>query len=85
MTERQWDGEFERDVVPLLEPLFQHARRLTFSNADAEDLLQETALKAYDSRHSFLPGTNLQAWLYRIMTNTYITGYRDLLTNSPCA
>lgn len=68
--------EFERDMVPLLEPLFRHALRMTFNHADAEDLLQETALKAYAGRHSFLPGSNLQAWLYRIMTNTYINGYR---------
>ena len=68
--------EFDRDVVPLLEPLYRHALRLTRSHADAEDLLQETALKAYTGRQSFLPGTNLKAWLFRIMTNAFISGYR---------
>lgn len=69
------DIEFERDVIPLLEPLRRRAIHLT-SVVDAEDLLQETLLKAYAGRHSFQPGTNLRAWLYRIMTNTYISNYR---------
>jgi RNA polymerase sigma-70 factor (ECF subfamily) len=49
---------------------------MTSAPVDAEDLLQETLLKAYAGRHSFQPGTNLTAWLFRIMTNTYISSYR---------
>jgi RNA polymerase sigma-70 factor, ECF subfamily len=67
---------FERDVIPLLEPLRRRAIQLTSALADAEDLLQETLLKAYAGRHSFQPGTNLTAWLFRIMSNTYISNYR---------
>ena len=69
-------AHFERDVIPLLEPLRRRAIRMTYAPADAEDLLQETVLKAYAGRHSFQPGTNLKAWLLRIMTNTYISSYR---------
>lgn len=67
---------FERDVIPLLEPLYRHALRMTSDHADAEDLLQEAMLKAFAGVHSFQPGTNLKAWLYRIVTNTYINNYR---------
>lgn len=67
---------FERDVIPLLEPLRRRAIQLTSALADAEDLLQETLLKAYAGRHSFQPETNLKAWLFRIMKNTYISSYR---------
>jgi RNA polymerase sigma-70 factor (ECF subfamily) len=49
---------------------------MTCNRSDAEDLLQETALKAYTGMSAFEPGTNLKAWLYRIMTNTYISSYR---------
>ena len=69
-------AHFERDVIPLLEPLRRRAIRLTSAAVDAEDLLQETLLKAYAGRHSFQPGTNLTAWLFRIMTNTHISSYR---------
>lgn len=69
-------AEFERDVIPLLAPLYRHALRMTSDRADAEDLLQETALKAYAGMRSFQPGTNLKAWLFRIMTNIYISSYR---------
>jgi RNA polymerase sigma-70 factor, ECF subfamily len=69
-------AHFERDVIPLLEPLRRRAIRITSASADAEDLLQETLLKAYAARHSFQPGTDLKAWLFRIMTNTYISSYR---------
>src|SRR5438128_10713532 len=67
---------FERDVVPLLPSLFGAALRLTQNPADAEDLVQETYLKAYRAFASFQEGTNLKAWLYRILTNTYINTYR---------
>jgi RNA polymerase sigma-70 factor, ECF subfamily len=68
---------FERDVKPVIEPLRRRAIRLTSTTADAEDLLQETLLKAYAGRHSFQQGTNLSAWMFRIMTNTYISSYRN--------
>ena len=68
---------FERDVIPLIEPLRRRAIRFTSTSADAEDLLQETLLKAYAGRHSFQQGTNLSGWLFRIMTNTYISSYRN--------
>lgn len=67
---------FERDVIPLLEPLRKRAIQMSSALADAEDLLQETLLKAYAGRDSFQPETNLKAWLFRIMTNTYINSYR---------
>jgi RNA polymerase sigma-70 factor, ECF subfamily len=67
---------FERDMIPLLEPLRRRAIQLTSALADAEDLLQETLLKAYAGRDTFQPDTNLKAWLFRIMTNTHISSYR---------
>jgi RNA polymerase sigma-70 factor (ECF subfamily) len=67
---------FERDAMPLLDQLYSAALRMTRNPADAEDLVQETYLKAYGAFESFRAGTNLKAWLYRILTNTYINGYR---------
>jgi RNA polymerase sigma-70 factor (ECF subfamily) len=74
------DGEltarFERDAIPLLDQLYGGALRMTRNPADAEDLVQETMVKAYAGFRSFREGTNLKAWLYRILTNTYINSYR---------
>jgi len=56
--------------------LYAAAMRMTRNPADAEDLVQETFLKAYRAYDSFTAGTNLKAWLYRILTNTYINKYR---------
>jgi len=67
---------FERDALPFLDQLYAAAMRMTRNPADAEDLLQETFLKAYAAFHQFEEGTNLKAWLYRILTNTYINSYR---------
>lgn len=67
---------FVRDVTPLLGPLYRQALRMTRNHADAEDLLQDTMLKAYTNFHTFRQGTNLSSWLYRILTNHYINGYR---------
>lgn len=67
---------FERDALEHLDQLYSAALRMTRNPADAEDLLQETYLKAYAAFHQFKPGTNLKAWLYRILTNTYINSYR---------
>ena len=69
-------AQFEGAVIPLLEPLYRQALRMTSNRADAEDLLQETVLNAYAGLRAFEPGTNLNAWLRRIMTNTYISSYR---------
>jgi RNA polymerase sigma-70 factor (ECF subfamily) len=67
---------FMRDVTPLLGPLYRQAFRMTRHHADAEDLLQDTMVKAYANFHTFRRGTNLRSWLFRILTNTYINGYR---------
>lgn len=69
-------ARFERDALPYLDQLYGAAMRMTRKPADAEDLVQETFVKAFASFRSFTPGTNLKAWLYRILTNTYINGYR---------
>jgi RNA polymerase sigma-70 factor (ECF subfamily) len=73
-AERQ--ARFEREALPFLDQLYAAAMRMTRNPADAEDLVQETFLKAYAAFHQFEPGTNLKAWLYRILTNTYINSYR---------
>nr|WP_200174296.1 sigma-70 family RNA polymerase sigma factor [Tomitella cavernea] len=75
-TEAQLAERFERDAMPLLDQLYGAALRMTRNPADAEDLVQETYLKAFSAFRSFRKGTNLKAWLYRILTNTYINGYR---------
>ena len=67
---------FERDVLPLLPSLYGAAIRMTRNAADAEDLVQETYLRAYRGFAGFREGTNLKAWLYRILTNSYINTYR---------
>ena len=67
---------FVRDALPYLDQLYSAALRYTRNPADAEDLVQETYAKAYDKFHQFRPGTNLKAWLYRILTNSYINRYR---------
>jgi RNA polymerase sigma-70 factor (ECF subfamily) len=69
-------ARFERDAMPFIDQLYSAAMRMTRNPADAEDLVQETFAKAYSSFHQFRPGTNLKAWLYRILTNTFINTYR---------
>jgi RNA polymerase sigma-70 factor, ECF subfamily len=76
MTDEQRQDWFERDVVPVTSQLFASAMRLTRNTADAEDLVQETVAKAYTSYHQFREGTNLKAWLHRILTNNFINDYR---------
>jgi N-ethylmaleimide reductase len=67
---------FQRDAVPLMDQLFSGALRMTRNRANAEDLVQETMLRAYISFSSFRSGTNLKAWLYRILNHTWINAYR---------
>ena len=67
---------FEHDVLPYLDQLYSAGMRMTRNPSDAEDLVQETFAKAYASFHQFQPGTNLKAWLFRILTNTFINTYR---------
>ncbi len=67
---------FERDALPMLDQLYGAALRMTRNPSDAEDLVQETFIKAFSAFASFKEGTNLKAWLYRILTNTYINSYR---------
>lgn len=73
-TERS--ARFERDALEFLDQMYSAALRMTRNPADAEDLVQETYAKAYASFHQFREGTNLKAWLYRILTNTFINSYR---------
>jgi RNA polymerase sigma-70 factor (ECF subfamily) len=69
-------ARFERDALPYLDQLYAAAMRMTRNPADAEDLVQETYVKAFAAFHQFAEGTNLKAWLYRILTNTFINNYR---------
>ena len=70
------NARFERDALQYLDQLYSAALRMTRNPADAEDLVQETYAKAYGSFHQFQDGTNLKAWMYRILTNTFINTYR---------
>lgn len=67
---------FQGEAIPLLDSLYAAAMRMTRNPSDAEDLVQETMMRAYRSFNRFEPGTNLKAWLFRIMTNAYINTYR---------
>ncbi|MBP2454705.1 sigma-70 family RNA polymerase sigma factor [Mycolicibacterium lutetiense] len=69
-------ARFERDALPLVDQLYAAARRYTRNATDAEDLVQETMVKAYSSFHTYQDGTNIRAWLFRILTNTWINAYR---------
>ncbi len=69
-------ANFESDAMPFASQLYAAALRMTRNAADAEDLVQETFLKAYRAYGTFTEGTNLKAWLYRILTNNYINRYR---------
>ncbi len=69
---------FEEDALPFLDQLYSAALRMTRNPQDAEDLVQDTYAKAYSAFHQFKPGTNLKAWMYRILTNSYINTYRKV-------
>jgi RNA polymerase sigma-70 factor (ECF subfamily) len=75
-TSDQRAVRFEHDALPYLDQLYAAALRMTRNPADAEDLVQETFAKAFAAFHQFKEGTNLKAWLYRILTNTFINSYR---------
>lgn len=75
-TESQRRARFERDAMQYLDQLYSGALRMTRNPEDAEDLVQEAYARAYSSFHQYKPGTNLRAWLFRILTNTYINIYR---------
>ena len=75
-TDAQRSERFERDALQYLDQLYSAAMRMTRNPTDAEDLVQETYAKAFSAFHQFKPGTNLKAWLYRILTNTFINIYR---------
>jgi RNA polymerase sigma-70 factor, ECF subfamily len=76
LSEDERSERFVADALPYLDQLYSTALRYTRNPADAEDLVQEAFAKAYASFHQYEPGTNLRAWLYRILTNTYINLYR---------
>ena len=75
-TDQDILDRFDRDVLPLLPGLYGAALRMTRNPADAEDLVQDTTLRAYRGFATFQEGTNLKAWLYRILTNSFINTYR---------
>jgi RNA polymerase sigma-70 factor (ECF subfamily) len=68
--------EFETEALRHLDALYRTALRMTRSEADAEDLVQETYIRAFRFRDQFTLGTNMKAWLFRILTNTFINTYR---------
>ena len=69
-------ARYVRDVLPMQDQLLRVARRYTGNRVDAEDLVQETMTKAYAGFHRFADGTNVRAWLFRIMTNTWVSSFR---------
>ncbi|MFD5599739.1 sigma-70 family RNA polymerase sigma factor [Leucobacter sp. NPDC058333] len=70
------EQRFTSEALPMLDQLYGAAMKMTRNPQDAQDLVQETFLKAFSAFGSFQEGTNLKAWLYRIMTNSYINTYR---------
>lgn len=74
--ERRDQEQFEQAAMPFLDALYNTALRMTRNAQDAEDLVQETYLKAFRHYEKFQPGTNLKAWLLKIMKNTFINDYR---------
>ncbi len=75
-TPEQRRARFERDAMQYVDQLYSAAMRMARNPSDAEDLVQEAYTKAFSAFHQYNPGTNLKAWLYRILTNTYINLYR---------
>ena len=75
-TPEQRAERFEREAMVYVDQLYAAALRMARNAADAEDLVQEAYTKAFSSFHQYRPGTNLRAWMYRILTNSYINSYR---------
>ena len=75
-TQEERVARFEANAMQYVDQLYSAGLRMTRNPADAEDLVQETFTKAFAAFHQYKPGTNLKAWLYRILTNTYINSYR---------
>jgi RNA polymerase sigma-70 factor, ECF subfamily len=76
LSDEQRRERFTTEALPLVDRLYSAALRYTRDPTDAEDLVQETMVKAYRSFHQYRPGTNLKAWLYRVLHTTYISMYR---------
>lgn len=74
---------FEQEALSYLDALYRTALRMTRSEADAEDVVQETYIRAFRFRDQFTPGTNMKAWLFRILTNTFINSYRRKAAQPP--
>lgn len=75
-NEKDKQDEFSKEILPHLDAVYTFALRLTADPNDAEDLVQDTIVKAYRFFSSFEKGTNAKAWLYRILKNSYINSYR---------
>lgn len=75
-TDAERKARFEREALMYVDQLYAAALRMARNPQDAEDLVQEAYMKAFSAFHQYKPGTNLKAWLYRILTNTYINVYR---------
>ena len=76
MSKEEKDARFEAELMPVISPLYNFAFRLTLDEDDANDLVQETYLKAYRFFDYFEPGTNAKAWLFRILKNSFINDFR---------
>ncbi|MDO5034472.1 MAG: sigma-70 family RNA polymerase sigma factor [Actinomycetaceae bacterium] len=76
IDEDELRARFEAEALPLLDQLYGAAMRMTRNEADAQDLVQDTYVRAFSSFHTFKPGTNLKAWMYRILKNSFINTYR---------
>ena len=76
LSKEEKDTRFEAELMPVIDPLYNFAYRLTLDEDEANDLVQETYLKAYRFFEYFEPGTNAKAWLFRILKNTFINDFR---------
>lgn len=76
MTEEEKQEVFEEEALPHLNALYNYARSISHSDQDAEDLVQETFMRAYRYFHQYTPGTNCKAWLFTILRNLYNTKYK---------